>query len=156
MQDHERIAPVVLTADLVVAEGNPLKNNDPGPVGRDRNGKRIRTNFRDRLFSCEDPIVGLHEETIEAYAHAYGMNAQIRSSATFEVYLRMCMMGATSGGQPQTQDKPAFLMRGSGTRWKGPNVSLSWTRLSVKEAATSLRALCERAGRQLGWAGLGG
>jgi len=93
MQNASISEPLALTEDQVVPDG---KSKSPRRRKNARSGW-TRTNPRDVLWLCEDPIFGLHEEVIETYAHAYMLNGQIRSTGTFEAFLRARLLSGSCG-----------------------------------------------------------
>jgi hypothetical protein len=93
MQNSPISEPLILTEDQVVSDRN-LKSRSRS--GNARSGW-TPTNPREVLWLCEDSIFGLHEEVIETYAHAYMLNAQIRSTGTFEAFLRARLLSGSHG-----------------------------------------------------------
>lgn len=93
MQNSPISEPLTLTEDQVVPDGNSKSRS------RSENARSVwtATNPREVLWLCEDSIFGLHEEVIETYAHAYLLNAQIRSTGTFEAFLRARLLSGAHG-----------------------------------------------------------
>jgi hypothetical protein len=100
MQNFQISEPLTLTEDQVVPDGNSKSRS------RSENARSgwTPTNPREVLWLCEDSIFGLHEEVIETYAHAYMLNAQIRSTGTFEAFLRARLLSGPRGeNHPSTR-----------------------------------------------------
>ncbi len=93
MQSSPLSEPLTLTEDQVVPD---RKSKSRSRSENARSGW-TPTNPREVLWLCEDSIFGLHEEVIETYAHAYLLNAQIRSTGTFEAFLRARLLSGAHG-----------------------------------------------------------
>ena len=93
MQNSPIGEPLTLTEDQVVPDGKSKSRS------RSENARSgwTPTNPREVLWLCEDSIFGLHEQVIETYAHAYLLNAQIRSTGTFEAFLRARLLSGSDG-----------------------------------------------------------
>ncbi len=100
MQAVQESESLLLTENQIVPVEEPLER-----TGRQNpRARRTPTNPRDALWNCDDPILGLSEETIEDHAHAYRLNGHIRSTGSFEAFLRARLLSAwaadvDSGGQ---------------------------------------------------------
>ena len=93
MQNSPISEPLTLTEDQVLPDGK----SKSGSRSENARSGWTPTNPREVLWLCEDSIFGLHEEVIETYAHAYLLNAQIRSSGTFEAFLRARLLNGSHG-----------------------------------------------------------
>ena len=93
MQNSPISEPLTLTEDQVV----PDRKSKSGSRSENARAGWTLTNPREVLWLCEDSIFGLHEEVIETYAHAYMLNAQIRSTGTFEAFLRARLLSGSHG-----------------------------------------------------------
>lgn len=93
MQNSPTSEPLVLAEDQVVPDGNSKSRSG----SENARAGWTPTNSREVLWLCEDPIFGLHEEVLETYAHAYLLNAQIRSTGTFEAFLRARLLSGAHG-----------------------------------------------------------
>jgi hypothetical protein len=107
MQNSPTSEPLTLTEDQVVPDSKTKRRSRSNNV----RSEWTPTNPREVLWLCEDSISGLHEEVIETYAHAYLLNAQIRSTGTFEAFLRARLLtgspaGDDSASRVQANHKP--------------------------------------------------
>jgi hypothetical protein len=151
MQDSPISEPLTLTEDQVVPDSKSKSRS------RSENARSgwTPTNPREVLWLCEDSIFGLHEDVIETYAHAYMLNAQIRSTGTFEAFLRARLLSGShvendpsSRAQANHKSRTRTLI---GQRRNGRSVAdwLSPLNLSGKLACQTASAVLKHEPRML-------
>jgi hypothetical protein len=146
--------PIVLTSDQITANTNRRaggKNNNQAPAK-----KRTPTNLREVLWHADDPIIGLHQNMIESYAHAYQLNGQIRSAGSFEAFLRMRLMRMPSVENLSSQPTSSRQRDAAFRRIRRIHPPLSRISRAAANRIRGLRILCASAARGLGLMALDG
>lgn len=124
MQNIPATEPLVLTDDQIVPERRTKSRHRSRPA----KATQTATNPRETLWNCEDLILGLDEQVIETHAHAYMLQAQIRSASTFEAFLRARLLGGSHG----STESIARTQRNSEARTQN-SMKLQWHAQSIVE-----------------------